>query len=206
MKLPRNHTPAATFAPGPAGSNRDQSAKRKSDGFHWFPFYFAEHYTTTSHLSADAHSAYVRLLCVYGIRQGPFPDNDSQLAKIAGISSRKWSRIRPDVSALFQVDVVKKEWRHTELDAAIARAKDLSAKRADAGRKGGGAAARRPKDPSATDVAIARFPAKQLPQHPEPEPEPEPESYSAGARTGPHDDCAQQGAERPRRTIRGGAS
>jgi len=105
---------------------------RKSDAFHWWPHYFAEHYLSTVHLSGDAHSALMRLMCVYAMRRAPLPNNDTELSRIAGQTAAQWRASRPLVEPFF--DIVDDQWRHPELDALIARAADISAKRAEAAR------------------------------------------------------------------------
>jgi len=90
----------------------------------WMPLYVADYRHDTAHLSAAEHGAYLLLIMHYWTA-GRLPDDDRQLARIASMTAAEWRRARPVVQALFHDG-----WRHKRIDAELARAADISSKRA----------------------------------------------------------------------------
>jgi uncharacterized protein YdaU (DUF1376 family) len=74
----------------------------------------------------------------YWVRGG-LPDNDSALARIAGVDLTHWAEMRDSIQPLFGPG-----WVSPSLDAKIQEMISTSERRADAGRKGGKAAGHHP--------------------------------------------------------------
>jgi len=83
------------------------------------PFRFSvnllELMSDTSHLSPAAFGGYMRLLHSYW-RTGPATNDDRVLARIAGMTPREWSAVRPEVAPFFDI---AGEWIHWRLDAEL---------------------------------------------------------------------------------------
>lgn len=72
----------------------------------WFPLFPRDLLADTAHLSPDAFTAYVRLLCyawvgIAGHAQATLPNDDEQLSALAAIGPDAWSRVRASVVGLF---------------------------------------------------------------------------------------------------------
>jgi uncharacterized protein YdaU (DUF1376 family) len=93
----------------------------------------------TGHLRAAGHGAYF-LLCMHYWATGGLPDDDEQLAAIAGMTKAEWARHRAVMKAFFKGDG---PWRHKRIDAELATAQEKYERRAGAGSKGGKAASER---------------------------------------------------------------
>jgi uncharacterized protein YdaU (DUF1376 family) len=89
----------------------------------------------TGHLRAAGHGAYLLLIMHYWATGG-LPDDDRQLAVIAGLSDREWRAMRPVLEKFFQPG-----WKHKRIDAELAEAHDKYERRASAGKRGGEAKA-----------------------------------------------------------------
>ena len=101
----------------------------------WFPFYVGDYRAEAQGLSHEERGIYVDLLCVYCHRQSPLPDDDKQLAKLAGVSPQKWKKVRPSIAPIFTVN--KGLWTIPRLDSQIAHSLEIREKRQAAGRIGG---------------------------------------------------------------------
>lgn len=100
----------------------------------YMPLWIADYLADTQHLTRDEHGAYLLLLMAYWRKGEPLADVDRKLAAIAKASPAEWRRLRPVLSEFFQVgDGV---WKQKRVDAELARAKAIRAKRSEAGAKG----------------------------------------------------------------------
>lgn len=68
----------------------------------WMPLYIGDYMADTPHLSTLEHGAYLLLLMAYWRKKGPLPNDDSKLARIAGLSLKQWKSIRSNVIELFR--------------------------------------------------------------------------------------------------------
>ena len=101
----------------------------------WFPFYVGDYKAETQGFSHEERGVFVELICAYCHRQAPLPDDDKQLAKLAGLSISKWKRMRLTIAPVFTIN--KGLWRLKRLDEQIARGIEIREKRRESGRKGG---------------------------------------------------------------------
>ena len=97
---------------------------------HWMPFYIGDYRADTSHLSTTQHGAYLLLLMAYW-QQGGLPDDDEQLARIAGLAPAEWKRHRPIIGSFFE-----EGWRHGRVDRELATAGERYERRSKASQKG----------------------------------------------------------------------
>lgn len=98
----------------------------------WYP---ADYMRDTRHLTTEQHGAYRLLIDECWMREGLLPDDDRLLAKLAGLSSAKWSKTKPEVMAFFVW--TPDGWRHKRLSQELDKVATAYAKRAAAGAKGG---------------------------------------------------------------------
>ena len=84
----------------------------------------------TRHLRASEHGAYLMLIMHY-TSNGGLPDDNRQLASIAGMSAAEWRKHKPAIAPLFEPG-----WRLPWLDADIADSLDSRKRRSDAGKLG----------------------------------------------------------------------
>lgn len=95
------------------------------------PLYVADYLSDTGHLTAAESGAYLHLIMHYWLKGG-LPDDDSQLARIARMQPDEWSAARRVLVSFFHDG-----WKHSRIEAEIARSEEKYEKRAAAGRKGG---------------------------------------------------------------------
>ncbi|CAN3992555.1 YdaU family protein [Methylocystis bryophila] len=87
------------------------------------PLYIADYRADTMRLSTLEHGVYLLLIMEYWDK-GSLPDDDAQLAEIAGLSDKDWIRIRDRIRRFFHSG-----WKHKRIEAELAKAADLSSKR-----------------------------------------------------------------------------
>jgi len=116
----------------------------------------ADYLGDTRHLSTTQHGAYLLLLMCMWRADGDLPNDDGQLARMAGLTVRGWLNIRDGVMALFTVA----DGRVTQkrLAAELLKCKSKTEKRMCAGKAGGEAKALKDKE-----LALAN--AMRLPCH-----------------------------------------
>ena len=118
----------------------------------WFPLYVGDILADTMDFEADEFGAYMFLLLHYWSKQGPITSKPSDLRKICRLSPHRFTKIS---SKILQKFILKNgKYLHNRMDREIAKAVEISNKRAEAGRAGG--------------VANAQASAKQLPTQPQP--------------------------------------
>lgn len=118
------------------------------------PLYVADYLRDTRRLTTAEHGAYLLLIMEYWTTGG-LPDDDSQLARIVGMSAAEWRKAKPTIQAFFQ-----NGWQHHRIDAEIAKAEAKHERRTEAGKRGGIAKANSKQNPSnatgnATSNALA---------------------------------------------------
>lgn len=106
------------------------------------PFYVSDYIKDTRHLTTAQHGAYLLLIMEYWTKT-KLPEQDRQLARIAGMSVSEWKTMKPTIQAFFQDG-----WKHRRLDREIAKAKTKHTARQEAGRLGGLAKASGKQKPS----------------------------------------------------------
>ena len=92
----------------------------------WMPLYVADYLADTRRLRTIDHGAYLLLIMEYW-RHGGLPDNDEDLALIAGLNRDQWDDVRPRIERMFQPG-----WKHKRIDTELSKAKDISDARKDA--------------------------------------------------------------------------
>lgn len=90
----------------------------------WMPFYVADYIRDTRHLSPAQHGSYFLLILEYWQRGG-LPQDEGQLARLAGMTSEEWMVERNTIAKFFEPG-----WKHPRIDKEIERIEDISKKRA----------------------------------------------------------------------------
>jgi uncharacterized protein YdaU (DUF1376 family) len=103
----------------------------------WMPFWVNDYVGGTRKFSTLEHGAYILLILEYW-QHGGLPTDDKRLARIAGLSLKRWLSIKEIISQKFSLP----EWRHARIDAELAKAKrkqkhgvDMAARRWEARNK-----------------------------------------------------------------------
>lgn len=101
--------------------------------------YVSDYLGDTRHLSCEQHGAYLLLLMTMWNADGSLPDDDAKLARIVGLSVKRWRKIRPEIMPFFNIanGVVS----HNRLTKEIQKSASKSESRASAGSTGGKAKA-----------------------------------------------------------------
>lgn len=99
----------------------------------WMQFYIDDYLSDTQHLTTIQHGAYLLLIMHYW-KKGSLPTDDRQLAVITRLKEREWRQHGPILAALFGPN-----WSHKRVDFELKKAKEKSAIRAEAGKRGGDA-------------------------------------------------------------------
>lgn len=103
----------------------------------YLPLYVGDYLRDTGYLTLEQHGAYFMLLMRLWSAGGGLPSDEGKLARIAGVSVKKWRPIWADLSAFFEV--ADGQITHKRITAELGKAGALRAKRAAAGAKGGAA-------------------------------------------------------------------
>ena len=112
----------------------------------WMPLYVGDFLADTAHLETIEIGAYLLLICHYW-RTGPLPADEARLRNICRLSRHNFSKSKGVILKFFVLE--NEKYLHKRIDREIAKAVEISNKRAEAGRAGG--------------VANAQASAKQLP-------------------------------------------
>jgi uncharacterized protein YdaU (DUF1376 family) len=131
----------------------------------WMPLYIADYLADTGHLSTEEHGAYL-LLTMHYWRTGGLPDDDGELALISRLPEKRWQQVRLKLARLF-----KDGWRHTRVDAELARAHAKHERRAEAGKRGGIAKSDAKQNPSNASRLLEHPPDNALASSSQPESE-----------------------------------
>lgn len=106
--------------------------------------YVSDYLGDTRHLSCEQHGAYLLLLMTMWNAGGSLPDDDVKLARIVGLSVKKWKAIRDDVIAFFTT--TDGLIGHNRMTKELQKSEAKSHSRASAGARGGRAKALKDKD------------------------------------------------------------
>lgn len=101
----------------------------------WMPVYVGDYVADTLHLTTEQQGAYWLLILACWKAGGELPDDDGQLAAITRLRLAKWRTHAAVLRPFFAVQGTK--LIHRRVAAELARARDLSAKRSEAGKRGG---------------------------------------------------------------------
>lgn len=134
------------------------------------PMYWDAYLADTTHLTTEEHGAYMLLLGAMWRRNGSVPDDDKDNARILGLSTAKWRKIKARFQAtisgfhikngVITQEKLQKTWKNTQ--------EKINKNRSN-GSKGGRAAASKNND---LDQANATNSRERKASIPEPEPEP----------------------------------
>jgi len=93
----------------------------------------------TAHLTTEQHGAYLLLLMTMWVNEGSVPSDEKKLAKIVGVTLKKWHAIGDDVMAFFEIEGDKLVHHRitSDLESLAQKVKDKRL----AGGKGGAAKA-----------------------------------------------------------------
>ncbi len=129
--------------------------------------FWGSYHKHTAHLShAREHGAYLLLIGALWNNEGRLPADDDTLAGYAKLSTEEWVAMKPKLMRLFKV--VRGKLTQPRVTDDLAKYRDTSGKRKQAGKAGGIASVgKRTENPEAN--------ASVLPTKPEPEPEPKEE-------------------------------
>lgn len=94
--------------------------------------YVADYLADTSHLSTLEHGAYLLLIMNYWQRGEALPCGDAQLARIARVSAKEWSAIKPALAELFEDDGTC--WRHGRIEQELAKVTTEKKHKSNAGK------------------------------------------------------------------------
>jgi hypothetical protein len=67
------------------------------------PLYVADYLADTTHLSTEAHGAYILLLMVMWKSGGELPNEDKALARIVRATPAKWQKMKAEILGFFVV-------------------------------------------------------------------------------------------------------
>lgn len=79
----------------------------------WMPLYPADYLADTRRLTTEQHGAYLLLLLDSWV-SGALPDDDSVLARVAGMDAEGWAAMRPVLARYFQI--ADGMWIHARLE------------------------------------------------------------------------------------------
>lgn len=82
--------------------------------------YVADYLGDTRHLTTEQHGAYLLLLMTMWRADGRLPNDAKKLARIAGCTPSRWSKISADVMEFFDVEageVMSRHLRHWDAEA-----------------------------------------------------------------------------------------
>lgn len=120
------------------------------------PLYISDYMADTRRLTTEQHGAYFLLMMDYWM-QGPPPDDNAVLSRIAGVELGRWlTNIRPYIAPFFQIK--DEVWRHKRIDQELDK---IESKR-EAGKAG--ARARWQSDGDLFGSAIADTMADRMPE------------------------------------------
>jgi len=121
----------------------------------YMPLYVGDYLKDTRHLTAEQHGAYLLVLMDLWNRGGSISDDPKALARIAGVSVKRWPAVWSVIGEFF--DCADGRVSHGRITSELQKADQISQKRKTAGSKGGTAKALKEQD---RDLANA----KQLPE------------------------------------------
>jgi uncharacterized protein YdaU (DUF1376 family) len=129
----------------------------------WMPLYVTDYLGDTMHLTTEQHGAYMLLLMACWKGDGRIPNDDGRLAAITRLPANRWRACRITLLKFFEIadDFIT----HKRVVKERARAKALSEKRSEVGKKGVEAkASKRQAIASANGEANDKQTGQQTPQ------------------------------------------
>jgi uncharacterized protein YdaU (DUF1376 family) len=97
----------------------------------WMPLYVGDYFADTRRLNTTEHGAYL-LLLMEQWRHGHVPDDDAELARIAGMRIDHWKRSAAKIRAYFEPGGAPGTLRNKRLAAERVRARAIAERRAAA--------------------------------------------------------------------------
>ena len=130
------------------------------------PLFTDAYLADTRHLSTVQHGAYLLLLMDMWNRDGVLPDNPKALARIAGLSTKRWPGVWGSICHLFLIEdgVI----RHKRVDYELLKAEEISEKRRAAGEAGNRAKALKRQDSDDAFAPQTDYACERRPPPPEP--------------------------------------
>jgi uncharacterized protein YdaU (DUF1376 family) len=95
----------------------------------WYPIYAADFAIDTAHLTPEQVGAYVRILNTMWRQSGQLKNDDNYLAKVVGVSLKKWLKIKVVIEPLFNTTDAtcwSCDWLFAELEKAISNSEAKS--------------------------------------------------------------------------------
>lgn len=135
------------------GRGREVRKRGSMSALPYIPLFVADYLADTSHLSTIEHGAYLLLIMNYWQRGEALPSSDVALARIARLSGKEWSKIKPQIAPFFSA--VDGSWHHGRIDAELAKVRTKSEACAKAGQASASAKAQRKRNGRSTDVEQA---------------------------------------------------
>lgn len=123
----------------------------------YLPLYVGDYLRDTGYLTLEQHGAYFMLLMRLWSAGGSLPADEGKLARIAGVSVKKWRPIWADLAEFFELE--DGQITHKRITSELEKAGALRAKRAAAGAKGGAAKSLKTQE---APVANAKAQPKQI--------------------------------------------
>lgn len=101
----------------------------------WTAFYWGDYLRDTQDLDLLGHGAYFKLLAHYYSNEGPLPKEGSRLYRICGAFSKAEQQAVDEVVGRFFQET-SSGYSHKRADAELERQREVSKKRAEAGKQG----------------------------------------------------------------------
>lgn len=98
----------------------------------YMQFFPADYLADTVFLSLAEHGAYTLLILNYWQKGEPLPNNDEKLSRIIRVTLKEWLKVKPAVSAFFDID--QDVWRHKRIDADLMRVRGQIEQKSKAGK------------------------------------------------------------------------
>lgn len=127
--------------------------------------FWGSYHKHTAHLShAREHGAYLLLIGALWNNEGRLPADDDTLAGYAKLTVKEWLTIKPKLVNGVLLKIIRGKLTQPRVTEDLAKYRDTSGKRKQAGKSGGLASAGKPKGKRTANATV-------LPTKPEPEPE-----------------------------------
>lgn len=124
------------------------------------PVWWGDFFNKTDHLSNAEQWAYAKLLAKTWIRNcRPFPDSAPDLARVLGLTVKKWLAMRPRIAPFF--DLSEGTWRQLRLEEEFAFVAERAENSRRNGKQGG-----RPKKNDNKDMENPAGSSQQTPEEP----------------------------------------
>ena len=147
----------------------------------WMRFFPADYLADTRRLTTEQHGAYL-LLLMDSWTSGALPDDDTVLARVAGLDAESWARTRPAIAGYFEIADgkwvnarIEQEREHAQAYAQASSGRGKRAAAARWGKKKAEESAEKPANPVDNSQKDAQAYAQALHGKCPPEPEPEPD-------------------------------